>query len=391
MIEIDEDGVFETMEALQHIWTKDIGWHDKLNNSTNKNVDLSFVFGGRLELEKQNLLKDIKEFWPKSIIIGCSTAGEIYNDNVFNESVVVTNITFNKSKAVSLQVPIKDMESSYEAGIKLAKKINKKNLKHIILFSEGIKVNGEKLLKGLCENISNSVTVSGGLAGDGERFNKTITIFDDLIESNTVVGLCFYGDNLEIKCASLGGWDTFGPQRLVTKSEGNILFELDGKPALDLYKKYLGEYAKDLPSSALFFPLCIFKDNKYPGLVRTILSVNERDGSLVFAGDIPMGCNTSLMKTNIDSLIDGSEGAALKCINNNGSNSPELAILISCVGRKMVLKQRTEEEIEVVRDIFNKETLITGYYAYGQFSPLTENGICELHNQTMTITTFSEV
>ena len=186
-----KEGVFKTMEAVQHIWTEDIGWHDKLNNFTNKNVDLSFVFGGRLELEKQNLLKDIKEFWPKSIIIGCSTAGEIYNDNVLDDSVVVTNIIFNKSKVVSLQVPIKDMESSYESGIELAKKINKKNLKHIMIFSEGIKINGTKLIKGLCQNIPNYVTVSGGLAGDGERFQKTITIFDDFIGSNTAVCLCF--------------------------------------------------------------------------------------------------------------------------------------------------------------------------------------------------------
>jgi hypothetical protein len=125
-------------------------------------------------------------------------------------------------------------------------------------------------------------------------------------------------------------------------------------------------------------------------VVRTILAVSEADQSMTFAGDVPEGSYAQLMKANFDRLIDGAVGAARASQRSLTGTSPDLAILISCVGRKLVLKQRIEEEVEGVRDVVGEHTVLTGFYSYGEISPFAAGASCELHNQTMTITTFRE-
>jgi hypothetical protein len=190
---------------------------------------------------------------------------------------------------------------------------------------------------------------------------------------------------------SLGGWDSFGPDRVVTRAEGNVLYELDGQPALDLYKRYLGEFADGLPASGLLFPLALQTPGQGGnGLVRTMLAVDETQGSMSFAGDIPTGAHVRLMKANFERLVEGAEGAARSSHERLGEAPAELAVLISCVGRKLVLQQRIDEEIEGVRDVLGPQSVFCGFYSYGEISPFTPTARCELHNQTMTITTLAE-
>ncbi|MFA4919622.1 MAG: FIST C-terminal domain-containing protein, partial [Thermodesulfovibrionales bacterium] len=264
------------------------------------------------------------------------------------------------------------------------------DLAHIIVLSDGRNVNGSDLVRGLTKNLPQGVLITGGLAGDGERFQETLTFLDDVPARDTIAVLGLYGKRLKVGYGSLGGWDSFGPERLITRSKGNILYELDGKSALELYKKYLGEHAKNLPASGLLFPLSLRTGEGESGLIRTILSINEEEQSLTFAGDVPEGAYARLMKANFDRLIDGAIGAAKKSYIAIGSFSPELAILVSCVGRKMILNQRTEEEVEGVRDILGDKTVLAGFYSYGEICPSNLGTKCELHNQTMTITALSE-
>lgn len=187
----------------------------------------------------------------------------------------------------------------------------------------------------------------------------------------------------------MGGWDPFGPERLVTRSRRNVLYELDGQRALDLYVRYLGEHAAGLPATGLLFPLALRSHEGADSVVRTILSVDEMAGSLTFAGDIPEGMRARLMKANFDRLIDGATGAARGSIGRDAA-PPELALLISCVGRKLVLKQRIEEEVEAVREIVGPRATLAGFYSYGEISPAASGAPCALHDQTMTITILSE-
>ena len=245
-------------------------------------------------------------------------------------------------------------------------------------------------MNGLASSLPETVAVTGGLAADGELFERTLVGFEAPPEPDTVAVLGLYGDRIQVGCGSLGGWDTFGPERLITRSAANVLYELDGQSALGLYKKYLGDQASGLPASGLLFPLLVQLRDGEPGVVRTILSVDEADQCLTFAGDVPVGCRARLMRANFDRLVDGATTAARRSREGIGASIPELAILISCVGRKLVLRQRIEEEIEGVRDILGPDASITGFYSYGEISPFTASTRCELHNQTMTITTFAE-
>jgi hypothetical protein len=125
-------------------------------------------------------------------------------------------------------------------------------------------------------------------------------------------------------------------------------------------------------------------------VVRTLLSVNENDQSMTFAGNMPENSYARLMKANFERLIDGAVDAAKASAETIKPFSTELAILISCVGRKLILKQRIEEEVEGVCDILGKGATYTGFYSYGEISPFSKGGTCELHNQTMTVTALRE-
>jgi hypothetical protein len=232
------------------------------------------------------------------------------------------------------------------------------------------------------------MTITGGLAGDGARFEKTLVVLDGAPEERRVAAIGFYGSRLKVGFASLGGWDPFGPERLITRSKGNVLYELDGQSALKLYKSYLGKHAHGLPASGLLYPLSLRPEPDGSAVVRTILSVDDKEQSLTFAGDVPQGRYARLMKANFDRLVDGASGAARCC--HNAAGSADLAILISCVGRKLVLRQRIEEEVEGVRDVLGAKTVLAGFYSYGEISPFASGAKCELHNQTMTITALSE-
>lgn len=379
------------MLVEQRVWTQETSWVPDLAKTVDDSMQLVFVFGARSILKNRFLLKRLKDAYPSALLFGCSTAGEIAGCQVFDNSIVATACHFEHTAIECASIRMGEVGNSFNAGQLLAEKFSKEGLKHVLVLSDGIKVNGSDLVKGLIETLPKNVIVTGGLAGDGMGFKETVVLLDGLPEKEVISALGFYGDRIAIGYGSLGGWDPFGPYRLITRSEGNVLYELDGKSALDLYKKYLGEYAKGLPATGLLFPLSIKPEiNGEPGIIRTILSVNEEDHSMTFAGDVPQGSYVRLMKATYDKLVNGAIGAAELSFTGLGRKSPDLAILISCVGRKMVLKQRTEEELEGVQSIFGERTILTGFYSYGEICPLRSGVQCELHNQTMTITAFLE-
>lgn len=366
-------------------------WDLVNSSSLEKKADLVLSFGCRKALEHKENFESLRALYPGAVILMASSSGDILNTTVKDDSIVATAIHFEKNTQLSTaKVHIQDYPNSYEAGKNLVQKINLQNLLHLFVIADGQQVNGSELIKGINSVIPAHVHVTGGLAGDGTNFKKTVLGLNEQPDSGNIVCIGFYGSSLKIGFGSMGGWDPFGVERRVTKSKGNILYELDGQSALDLYKKYLGEEAKRLPSSGLLFPLSIRFTKSSPPLVRTILNIDENEKSLIFAGDIPEGSYTQLMKANFDRLIDGAEGAANSCYETIGNQPPELAILISCVGRRLVLDQRIEEELESVKKVLGNQTFLSGFYSYGEIAPTAPRASCELHNQTMTITTLSE-
>jgi hypothetical protein len=335
-------------------------------------------------------IQELARSFPKSTLTGCSSSGEIFGAEINDHSISVAVLKLERSQLRIAFSKVNDIQDSYQIGKELFSKLNATDLKSILILSEGLKVNGSELVKGFNVDLSENVIVTGGLSGDGDKFKKTWIIYEGKPETELVAAIGFYGDNIKIGHGSKGGWDSFGPERRVTRSQGNILYALDGKPALALYKEYLGERAKGLPATGLLFPLVIRENQQdTKQIVRTILGVNELDQSLIFAGDIPTGYLAKLMKANFDRLITGANEAALLAGSFAFSKAPILSIAISCVGRRLVMGTRTEEETESTLQSLPKGTEQIGFYSYGEISPFN-TGSCDLHNQTMTLTTIAE-
>ncbi len=378
------------MKIQQKIYTQQQGW--KIIRSGDFDTalcNLILVFSSTEILSDGKVYAALKTDYPLAEIVLNSTAGEIMNTEVHEDSITVTAVHFEKTILKTAFTSIEN-RNSFEAGEQLAATLDPVDLKYVLVIADGQKVNGSELVLGLKKSLPPSTVLTGGLAGDGARFKKTLVGLNEIPQEGRIVVVGFYGKELLVTYGSAGGWDSFGPERLITKSTANVLYELDGKPALDIYKMYLGEYAVDLPSSGLMFPLSIRTNDKNSSLVRTILNVNEIDRSVTFAGNMPEGAYARLMKANVDRLIEGASVGA-----NNSMNKitapPQLALLISCVGRKLVLDQRIEEEVEVIKAIYGDTTAITGFYSYGEISPSADFLTCDLHNQTMTVTTFTEI
>jgi hypothetical protein len=378
------------MVVEQSVWSQAIGWQPAPPGRSGAAPQLVFVFGSRAALQSAGILERVRQAYPAAHITGCSTAGEICDTHVFDDSIVVTAVAFRDTPLTFAAVRLADTASNEEVGAELGRRLRTDDVRHVLLLSDGLHVNGSELVRGVSGELPADVSITGGLSADGAKFERTVVLVDGSVQDRVVVGIGLRGSGIRVGYGSVGGWDTFGPERVVTRAHGNVLHELDGQSALGLYRKYLGDHARDLPASGLLFPLSIRTDRESHGVVRTILSVNDVDDTMTFAGDIVEGSYARLMHANFDRLIDGAAGAAKISAGAIRGRSAELALLISCVGRKMVLKQRVEEEVEGVRDIVGPETVLAGFYSYGEISPFTPSAKCELHNQTMTITTLAE-
>jgi len=349
-----------------------------------------FLFVSPQFSDTKKAINDLYKKFTDAILIGCSTAGEIIGNEVVDHSIILTAVQFEKTQVKIATVDLDaNCNACADAGAQISAQLKGDDLRHIFVLSDGLHVNGAELVKGLRSQVDTSVSITGGLAADGDQFKETFVIHNADVSSKKIVALGLYGKDLKVGYGSKGGWDSFGIERLVTKSEYNVLYELDGQPALDLYKSFLGEKAKDLPGSGLLFPLSMRDENNQTPVVRTILGINEEDKSLTFAGNIPQGSYVRLMKANIDHIINGAEQSAI-ITKKETDHAHELAFLISCVGRRLVMKQLVEEEVEAVNDVLGEGIYTTGFYSYGEIAPFDKFTPCALHNQTMTITTFAE-
>jgi len=365
----------------------------RLNGETNHlkgKAQFVLVFGAKELLLDNQIYDELRSLYPNAYLIGGTTSGEIYNNIAIENTLSATAVYLEKSEVRFASVAIED-DKYFENTADLVAKFSGEGLQHVFIVSEGINVNGSKLVHGLTKHLPTGVTLSGGLLGDGNRFEETLVIANNYPQKNCIAAIAFYGEHLKFGYGSVGGWSPFGIERLITKSKNNILYELDGKPALDLYQEYLGEYAEGLPATGLHFPLMVRSKDHSHTFIRTILGIDELQKALIFAGDVPEDHYAKLMTANCDSLIEGSRQAAQTSLESIEVNRANLAILVSCVGRKLVLNQLVSEEIDTVRSILGTEATFTGFYSYGEISPINREAICELHNQTMTITLIAEV
>lgn len=379
------------MKTVQLKKTANSDW-EYLSDPISLKKPLVLVFGNRYMLESETILEEVKSLFPDGEFVFGSTSGDITSQYVDDESITITAIEFEKSQFIIKTANVLANNAkidSYKTGKNLIEQFSPEGLKHIFIISEGSFINGSQLTLGMNASTEEDVLITGALCGDAARFEKTIASYNELPKAGEIVAIGLYGETLDVSFAINGGWTPFGPERIVTKSKANVLYELDNQPALDLYKKYLGEKSKELPAAALLYPLKVKSTDEKQSIVRTILNINEAENSMILAGDILENSRVQLMMTNVDNIVDASEQAAMQALETRNTK-PELAILVSCIGRKLVLDQRVEEEIEEVIEVVGEHTTICGLYSYGEIAPFSGEKTCQLHNQTMTITLISE-
>lgn len=375
------------MHTSTTTWSPAAGWSTEpasISVRPGSTVALAFADG---RTDTDAALAHLRDSLPGTSLLACSTAGQILNSRVDPAPLVVAVVVFDHAAVVSAFLPVADQDAlaaGKALGALLTKQAGGRRVAGVMVLAGGLHINGSALVAGLTSTLPPGTALSGGLAGDGTSFEQTWVMCDAEAGEDCVTGFAVLGDNVDFNHGSHGGWDGFGPTRTITRSDGHILYELDDQPALHLYKQYLGDRARELPSSALLFPLTVTSPDGTRNLVRTILAVDEGDQTMTFAGDVPEGWSARLMWTTMDRLTQGATDAA-----EDGSQ-PEsgLALAISCVGRRLVLGERTDEELESVVDVLGPDTPMVGFYSYGEIAPAA--GICALHNQTMTITTIRE-
>lgn len=371
------------MQITQHSWSGEGGWVSRAGLSPK--ADLVLVFADTEHFREAGCYEELRKLFPRAHIVGCSSAGNILGTRIVDANIVATAVTFEKASVRLIKETLETGQDLTAVTASMMSRLQSPDLRHAFVLSDGLSVNGTNLAGGLN---SIHVPVTGGLAGDGARFASTWVMADGPAEQNLVAILGFFGP-IEIKSGCAAGWREFGAERYVTRSVGNVVYEIDHKPALEIYTKYLGEMAKDLPSSGLRFPLSVRPTEMDKPVIRTLLGTDVAEQSLTFAGDVNQGSLCRLMKTDLDSLVAAS-GTAAVATKAAASGNPELCIVVSCVGRRLVLGQMAEEELDIIRQEFGSATAMTGFYSYGELAPFNDVVKCQLHNQTMTVTTFSE-
>jgi hypothetical protein len=369
-------------------WTQAGGWEPHAPGRMRVAPQLVLVFGSEARLQGGSLLDDVRRAYPAARILGCSTAGEIRDTRVANETLVATAVHFEHARVEGALVPIGS--DSRGAGRRLAEALPAEGLRHAFVLADGLAVDGTEFAHGLRAGLPAHIAATGGLAGDGKRFQRAMVVLDGEARSGTAAILGFYGERLAIGHGCMGGWGAFGPERLITRSSGRVLYEVDGQPVLALYKKYLGQHASGLPLTGLMFPLVLRTPDGAQGVARAVLDIDEAAQSVTFAGDMPEGAYARLMMASYERLLEGAAGAALAALEGLGAQEPELALLVSCVGRKWVLEERVEEEVEGVRETLGTRPAVAGFYSYGEIAPLSTGAGLVLQNQTMVVTTFAE-
>jgi hypothetical protein len=380
------------MKIEQRQWSTVSGWQGaRAAPSLGASAQMVLLFGTPAAMMASGSLELCRKSYPSAHLFGCTTAGEIQGADVRDDTVAITAVAFDSTRVAAAQVGFGNAGDSFEAGQKLVRSLDPNGLRHLFVLSEGLQVNGSELVRGINAALPGGVTVSGGFAGDGDRLRETLVWCDGEPEQRSVAALGFYGDRFRAHSVATGLWGQFGPDRLISKSKDNVLYEFDGRSALALYKEYLGDYAQGLPATGLLFPLCLFIRDTGHSVLRAILAVDEAEQSITFAGNVPEGAHARMMMGNAEQLIDDTLVAARDSRAALEDDATALCVLVSCNGRRHVLNQRIEEEVEAVREVLGEQAIVTGFYSYGEIAPVAATGSSELHNETMSITTFAEM
>jgi len=338
-----------------------------------KNIFIQIFTGIIDENRSVKLAKWLKSILPHSNIIGVTTAGEICLGKIYEGSVVISFTVFNTT---SVKSKMYDLSSD----CKIENTINDlvtAETKAIIIFSDGLNSNAEKLVKGVYA-LRPEIVIAGGRAGDNFVFEKTYVFNETGYTQNGYVIASLSADELLVNSDYILNWTPIGKDMIVTKAKGNILYELDGMPIYDVYKKYLGEDVIDnFPKSSMEFPLIIKKEHI---LIARDPLLKTDDSALMFAGNFEEGDVVRFSFGDIEDIED----EATEYFNKFKTIPAESIFVYSCAARKSLMGDKLEDEINILESL----TQTSGFFTYGEY--FHTSNIAEILNVTTTFLALSE-
>ncbi len=376
------------MDIFQTYYTVSKGWRDPLPHLDSPQT-LVLVFGHANYLTISEPFKDILARYPNSVIAGCSTPAGILGDRVARKRLVISVTQFFDTRLQGVAIEKKESETSLELGSQVASLLKEDSLVGILTFADSTVINGSQYLQGIEQIVDNDIVITGGLSANSGGTSKNWVLKAGRAQEKVTCAIGFYGSSVNFLSSKGSGWKPFGIKRIITKSKQETIYELDGKPALRLYKNYLGKAADGLPQTGLLYPLAILSEKPEDNIVRSIMGIDEATQSISFAGDIPQGASTQLMYSTLENLIEGAEEAVDSLSTIHTHSEGVLSIVASCIGRLLVLGSDVEIEVDSVLKRLPYGTQQIGFYSAGEFATLGK-GACALHNETLTLTVIYE-
>ena len=362
--------------------------YSQKNISSAEEVSFVLVFASRSKMESPKWLSLLQNHYPGADILSCSTSGEVYFSELTNESVTGMAVALSKTNFEIYAERLVGNQESFDLGKNLASRFATEGLNHVLLFGDGWLVNGSDLVQGMYSILGKAVSISGGLAGDGANFSKTLVGLNEDIHQRMAVAIGFYGDTLKIGFGSHGGWSELGEAYEVTEADGREILKLGTTSPLSAYKAFLGDDADGLPGTALLYPVAVWLPGAEDYVVRTVFNTDEFNGSITLGEATPVGSRLQFMRARFDDLLKGVKGAAEEALTGLGQ-SPEMALMVSCIGRKLLFNQQIDEEIKETHEVLGSQTPIGGFYSYGEICPVQKD-LAALHHQMLTLTVFAE-
>jgi hypothetical protein len=358
--------------------------------------DIIWAFGA-IRYNQRTLLKGIRSISKDIPVIGCTTDGEITSSGLSSDTVAVLCLSADQIRFPTVSVPHLS-KGSFEAGVKIGDALYDCRCKYLQIFSDGLSGNATRVIDGIKKVLGDDIKIAGGAAGDGGQFRCTYQYGDDRILTDSIVAVGFAGD-FHYGVGVGGGWTPFGVAKRVTKSIDNIVYELDGQPALQVYEKFLGKYAALLPSVGVEYPLALLgpdgniEENGYV-LSRATMGVDREKGAIRFAGDVPEGAFVKMTMGSEQDVIQAAQKAAEDAIcqlkKKRPTAMPKAVFIYSCMARKIVLGSKAGEEFSHVKKGVGADTPTIGFYTYGEYAPVGKTNMSCFHNETITLTVIGE-
>ena len=346
-----------------------------------------------VRFDQETLLRGVTSVTREAPLIGCSTAGEILAEGPSRRSVVAMAIR-SDTLQIACGLGVAVGENPREAGRQAAAAVSKgkpADPHAFLMFPDGLSGNGAEVIRGVQDVLGLSFPIAGGSAADDFGFTRTIQYFDGRAYGNSVPGILLAGP-ITVGIGARHGWQPLGKPRRVTRAEGNIVQELDGDLAVNLYETYFGKAAASLKSESLadmtiLYPMGMPIPEEEEYMLRNVLRV-DRSGSLVYAGEVPEGSEVRLMMGSKKKALEAAHRAAEQAKAALGDRPASFGLVFSSCSRSRLFGRQGEKEIQIIRQTLGERVPLIGFYDYGEQAPLTAAGFrgrSYFHNETLVV------